>query len=117
MLYAPPTQAPVSSGRTTGIQSSSAVDLLTSFCTIIIAVLPQQILQYRVLGQLGSGGMGEVYLAEDTQLHRKVAIKLLPADAAADAQANGRLLREARAAARLDHPNICAIYEVGEAGG
>ena len=58
--------------------------------------------------------MGEVYLAEDTQLDRKVAIKFLPADSSADERAKNRLLREARAAARLDHPNICSIHEVSE---
>lgn len=58
--------------------------------------------------------MGEVYLAEDTKLHRKVAIKLLPQESQADEQARKRLIREARAAARLDHPNICAIHEVND---
>ena len=66
---------------------------------------------------LGAGGMGEVYLAEDTRLHRKVAIKLLPADSVNDEEAKRRLLREARAAAALDHPNICTIHEVNEAEG
>src|SRR5262245_13108120 len=61
--------------------------------------------------------MGEVYLAEDTRLGRRVAIKLLPAQAGTDEQARKRLLREARAAAMLDHPNICAVYEVGEEEG
>jgi serine/threonine protein kinase/lipoprotein NlpI len=61
--------------------------------------------------------MGEVYLAEDTRLNRKVAIKLLPSESTADQQAKRRLMREAQAAAALDHPNICAIHEVGEEGG
>jgi len=61
--------------------------------------------------------MGEVYLAEDKQLNRKVAIKFLPAQSIRDEQARKRLIREAQAAAKLDHPNICAIYEVGEADG
>jgi serine/threonine protein kinase len=61
--------------------------------------------------------MGEVYLAEDTRLHRKVAIKFLPPDATADSRAKRRLVREAQAAAALDHPNICAIHEVGEIDG
>src|ERR671932_1469578 len=69
---------------------------------------------YRIVSKLGAGGMGEVYLAEDVKLNRKVAIKLLPAHSNASEQANMRLLREARAAANLDHPNICAIHEVGE---
>ena len=61
--------------------------------------------------------MGEVYLAEDTGLDRKVAIKVLPESLLADEQAKSRLVREARAAARLDHPNICSIYEVSEDDG
>jgi serine/threonine protein kinase/Flp pilus assembly protein TadD len=69
---------------------------------------------YRLISQLGAGGMGEVYLAEDTKLGRKVAIKVLPAESATDEEARKRLIREARAAANLDHPNICAIHEVGE---
>ena len=71
---------------------------------------------YRVIQKLGAGGMGEVYLAEDQQLNRKVAIKFLPAEVASDERARQRLLREARTAATLDHPNICAIYEVGQEG-
>ena len=69
---------------------------------------------YRIVRRLGAGGMGEVYLAEDSTLSRKVAIKFLAADSAADEKAKGRLTREARAAAQLDHPNICGIHEVGE---
>ena len=61
--------------------------------------------------------MGEVYLAEDTKLNRKVAIKLLPANSLESESANRRLLREAQSAARLDHPNICAIHEVSEEDG
>jgi serine/threonine-protein kinase len=68
---------------------------------------------YRVLGRLGAGGMGEVYLAEDLTLGRKVALKFLPPKSKADELAQQRLLAEAQAAAALDHPNICAIYEVG----
>lgn len=69
--------------------------------------------RYRLLSRLGAGGMGEVFLAEDTQLDRKVAIKFLSPETANDEGARLRLLREARAAARLDHPNICAVHEVG----
>ena len=68
---------------------------------------------YRVLGRLGAGGMGEVYLAEDVTLGRKVALKFLPPSSKADDQAQRGLIAEAQAAAALDHPNICAIYEVG----
>jgi eukaryotic-like serine/threonine-protein kinase len=73
--------------------------------------------RYVIESPLGAGGMGEVYLAEDTGLHRRVALKLLPNPLAADDTARKRLVREAQAAAGLDHPNICTIYEVGEAGG
>ncbi|HKA21484.1 MAG TPA: protein kinase [Blastocatellia bacterium] len=72
---------------------------------------------YRILSKLGAGGMGEVYLAQDQKLERLVAIKFLPMDLAQDDNANKRLIREARAAAALDHPNICAIHEVGDEGG
>jgi serine/threonine-protein kinase len=72
---------------------------------------------YRILHQLGAGGMGEVYFAHDTKLDRRVAIKFLKEDATSGDRADRRLLREARAAAMLDHPNICAIYEIGEDAG
>src|SRR6266404_6503656 len=72
---------------------------------------------YRILRELGAGGMGEVYLADDTNLDRKVAIKVLPPEMVADGPAKKRFIREAKAAAKLDHPNICAIYEVGEDDG
>ena len=72
---------------------------------------------YRIVEKLGRGGMGEVYLAEDKQLGRKVAIKFLPAEVATNESARQRQLREAQTAATLDHPNICAIYEVGQEGG
>jgi serine/threonine-protein kinase len=73
--------------------------------------------QYRILSLLGAGGMGEVYLAEDTSLGRTVAIKFLHPASTEDDVAKRRFLREARAAARLDHHNICSIHEVGEDGG
>src|SRR5437764_3923473 len=76
----------------------------------------QQLFHYRIIEKLGSGGMGEVFLAQDTKLERRVAIKMLPAKSIDDAQAKKRLFREARAAATLDHPNICAIHEVNEDG-
>ena len=72
---------------------------------------------YRIERLLGAGGMGEVYLAEDTKLDRRVAIKFLPAYLEADELAKRRLIREAKAAAKLDHPNICATYEVTEEAG
>ncbi len=72
---------------------------------------------YEIRAKLGAGGMGEVYLAEDTKLNRKVAVKFLPPESTADPRAKRRLVREAQAAAALDHPNICAIHEVGEQDG
>jgi serine/threonine protein kinase/Flp pilus assembly protein TadD len=73
--------------------------------------------QYEILSRLGKGGMGEVYLGLDTRLRRKVAIKFLPLQSLPDRKARKRLLREARAVATLDHPNICPVYEVDEKEG
>jgi serine/threonine protein kinase len=69
---------------------------------------------YRVTAKLGAGGMGLVFLAEDTRLDRKAAIKFLPADMAADPERRQRFLNEARAASALNHPHVCVIYDVGE---
>src|SRR5437868_6163510 len=70
---------------------------------------------YEVLSQLGAGGMGEVYLAADTKLDRKVALKLLPPDFTTDAERVRRFIQEAKAASALNHPNILTVYEIGEA--
>src|SRR5256885_6971555 len=70
--------------------------------------------QYKILARIGAGGMGEVYRARDTRHGRTVAIRVLPADLAGDHERRERLMREARASAALSHPNIAALYEVGE---
>jgi serine/threonine protein kinase len=72
---------------------------------------------YEVTAQIGKGGMGEVYRARDTRLDRTVAIKVLPAEVASDAEARARFEREARTVAALDHPHICGIYDVGAVDG
>ena len=72
---------------------------------------------YRILSRIGAGGMGEVYLAQDTRLDRTVALKILPADVAADPERMRRFVQEAKAASALSHPNVAHIYEIGEANG
>jgi serine/threonine protein kinase len=72
---------------------------------------------YEITGPLGAGGMGEVYRARDTRLDRSVAIKVLPSEVGADPQFRARFDREARAISQLQHPHICTLYDVGEAGG
>ncbi len=72
---------------------------------------------YRIVERLGVGGMGEVWRAHDPSLQREIALKVLPSELTADETARTRLLREARMASKLNHPNVCTIYEVGEAEG
>jgi serine/threonine protein kinase len=80
-------------------------------------MIGQTISQYQITAKLGAGGMGEVYLATDSKLDRQVALKFLPQELAHNTEAGARILREARAAAKLSHPNVVTIYDVSENDG
>jgi serine/threonine protein kinase len=80
-------------------------------------IIGRQINHFKIESLLGAGGMGKVYLAEDTLLGRKVALKLLASHLVTDENSRKRFLREARLASSLDHPNICTIHEIGESEG
>jgi len=82
-----------------------------------LSLMGQSLSHYRVLSLIGAGGMGEVYLAEDTHLGRKVALKLLPKEFTEDPERVRRFELEARAASSLNHPNIVTIFEVGQVDG
>jgi serine/threonine protein kinase/Flp pilus assembly protein TadD len=82
-----------------------------------LITIGQQLGRYEIRSKIGEGGMGEVYLAEDTRLHRNVALKILPPDLAANKDRMRRFEQEATAAAALNHPNVAHIYEIGESNG
>ena len=94
-----------------------AADFMSASQTEIESMEGRTIGRYRILRTLGAGGMGEVYLAEDTRLKRKVALKLLPAEFTQDMDRVRRFEQEAQAASALNHPNIITIHEIGEVGG
>jgi serine/threonine protein kinase/Flp pilus assembly protein TadD len=100
-----------------GAQASLSAFLIADPQTESESMEGRTISHYSIQRKLGAGGMGEVYLAQDTTLGRKVAIKFLSQNSVAGEQAKKRLVREAKAAGALDHPHICAVYEVGEEAG
>ncbi|MFQ5743336.1 MAG: protein kinase, partial [Acidobacteriota bacterium] len=103
----------------TPVPMSLKSDIVTPFNSFMESALEtgSKLGAYRILEHLGSGGMGEVYLAHDPRLDRNVALKILPQKAASDAARRDRFEREAKAIAALNHPNIVTIHSVEEAGG
>src|SRR6266545_4939510 len=92
---------------------SDAAPLTEAVSTLIGRTLGR----FRIIERIGAGGMGEVYRAYDEHLERQVAIKVLPAATVTDSLARARLIREARTASQLNHPNICTVHDAGEVDG
>jgi tetratricopeptide (TPR) repeat protein/predicted Ser/Thr protein kinase len=114
----PPPQAPRSAAvQSTGVNNPPNAPTLTSPVPGFLGNLPEQFGRYRILKRLGSGGMGSVYLAQDTQLDRKVALKVPHFTEDDGPEILARFQREARAAATVQHPGICPVYDVGEING
>ncbi|MCK5408125.1 MAG: serine/threonine protein kinase, partial [Candidatus Krumholzibacteria bacterium] len=80
-------------------------------------MIGKKVSHFQILDKIGQGGMGVVYLAEDTRLKRTVALKFLPSHLLGDDQEKARFIHEAQAAAKLEHPNICTVYEIDDAEG
>ncbi|KAA3634888.1 MAG: hypothetical protein DWP97_05935 [Calditrichaeota bacterium] len=93
------------------VDDNSNDDRTQSF---VVLAAGEQVSHYKIIKKIGAGGMGEIYLADDTKLDRKVALKFMPNHLASDSDMRVRFTREAQATAKLDHPNIVPVYEVGE---
>jgi serine/threonine protein kinase len=103
---------------TKALAEVGALEMMAALTTTPTPLSPgERLAHYRIVRKIGAGGMGEVYRARDERLERDVAIKVLPATSFDDPAARARLVREARAAAGLNHPHICTVHEVGEASG
>ena len=101
-----------------GVLDETAVTLALKVLSAenVDSLLDQELGPYKIVGVLGRGGMGAVYLAENRRLNKKVALKFLSSEYVSDHWARRQLIKEARAVARLDHPNICAVYDFEEIG-
>jgi len=113
----PSTRDKPAEGRTMPVSGDEVINGADQTKSFVVLASGTWITHYEIIEKIGAGGMGEVYLAEDTKLDRRVALKFLPAQYASDKDFKTRFKREAQAAARLKHPNIVTIYEVSEYNG